>query len=172
MKFLDQLKQPINLGDKLLIKGYYAMSLDTIATVVAINAKSVSVEFQSKVIDQRSIFDPSTGKWTPPTYRTETVKMTRRPSECLKITNEFIANAQQEAEQAMQEFLESKPEDHFPTTKITATRFKSFLDTIRHKSYDYKSSYHDKNEELDAKIDQKVAEIANAWSKKHPEYAI
>ena len=127
MQFIDLLGQPVSVGDKLLVKGHFSMSLDTVSTVTRINKKSITVEVPTRKLLRRGEYCYVSHTWiTPNEYTTVMQSMPRQASECLKLSEEQIDKINYVANQNLNNFLVSDPASHIPE-KLTAHSYNLFF---------------------------------------------
>ena len=97
---VDMLGQRLYVGDTVLVKGYYSSNINTKATVLSVNRKSISVNLEATYIywgDHVPRPDGHVGFWNHYPDRktvTETKRMTRNSYEVLKVPQSMLDSAQ------------------------------------------------------------------------------
>ncbi len=101
---LDLLGRPVNVGDKVLVKGYGSMCNDTVADVLRVNKSSISINLQKPVLDWGE-YDPVTRHYPNRKITYETKRMTRDARQCI-VVNELLPISEAKAEQFVLDFPE------------------------------------------------------------------
>jgi len=173
IKYLDILGRPVSVGQKIMVKGYYSMSLDKFATVTKINPKSITVEFYTKVWEVKPEYgwDNRTNKYSllkPGKSKLELISMTRQPEECLLVPDDFADQAKETSKAYLDDFLNIEPATLLPKKRFTQYKFEKAIESLNYKKYSYKRHYPDHEKA----IDQKIKELENFLRQEYPEYAI
>lgn len=109
----DTLGQRLAVGDTVLVKGYCSPQINTKATILSVNRKSISVNIDRQYIRLGSYAprpEGHVGPWNAYPNRktvTETKRMTRNSYEVLKVPDSLLDSTQAEFNSLVDEYPEA-----------------------------------------------------------------
>lgn len=108
----DMLGQRLSVGDTVLVKGYSSPQINTQATILSVNRKSISVNLESSYVTwgrYHPMPEGHTGYWNHYPDRKIQIdikRMTRNPYEVLKVPQSLIDSARAEFDTLVDEHPE------------------------------------------------------------------